>query len=255
MNAVFVIAKNTFREIIRDRILYGLFIFAILLIGLSLVLGQLSFAEQVRISANFGFTAIHLSAVIVSIFIGSTLVTKEMDKKTVMTLLVRPISRLEFLLGKGVGLLAVILVVISFLAAILALVFLGLGVRMDLVFIAALHGIFLESIILLALAIFFSCFATPVMVVAFSVGLFLIGHWMNSLSFFINEKSSEGLRFFAKIIMAIIPNLETFNWRSHVIFDDAIPSAEFISANFYSVSWFVLLLTLSAFLIRRKDFG
>ena len=100
MKAIWIIANNTFREIIRDRILYGLVVFALLLIGVSLVLGQLSFAEQMRISIDFGFAAIHFSAVILSIFIGSTLVSKEIDKKTVMTLLARPITRFQFLFGK-----------------------------------------------------------------------------------------------------------------------------------------------------------
>src|SRR5689334_11892297 len=104
MRPVLIIAINTFREIVRDRILYGILVGAILLILLSLALGQLSFAEQTRIAANFGFTAIHIGAVIVSIFVGSTLVAREIDKKTILTLFVRPISRQQFLFGKCLGL-------------------------------------------------------------------------------------------------------------------------------------------------------
>src|SRR4051812_6925954 len=107
MHILWVIAKNTFREIIRDRILYGLHIFAILLIGFSLVLGELSFAEQTRISINFGLAGIHLSAITLSIFIGSSLVAKEIEKQTILTLLARPVSRLQFLVGKYLGLIMV----------------------------------------------------------------------------------------------------------------------------------------------------
>ena len=103
MNAVRVIAINTFREIIRDRILYGILVFALLLIGLSLALGQLSFAEQSRISANFGFTGIHLSAAILAIFIGSSLVAREIEKRTIMTLLVRPLTRTQFITASFLG--------------------------------------------------------------------------------------------------------------------------------------------------------
>src|SRR5436305_70886 len=104
MRAIYVIAVNTFHEIIRDRILYGILVFALLLIGISLALGQLSFAEQSRISANFGFTGIHLAAAILAIFIGSSLVSREIEKRTIMTLLVRPLSRTQFIIGKFLGL-------------------------------------------------------------------------------------------------------------------------------------------------------
>jgi Cu-processing system permease protein len=254
MKSIWIIASNTYREIIRDRILYGMLVFALLLIGLSLALGQLSFAEQVRISVNFGFTAIHLSAVIISIFVGSTLVTKEVDKKTVLTLLARPISRLEFLLGKGLGLIFINVTVVSCLALILVVTFLLLGADLNLSFFVALHGVFLESAILLAFSLFFGAFATPVMVVPFCIGIFLIGHWMNSLSHFLGKREDASLSMLAKFLETVLPNLESFNWRTHVIYDDVVPWAEFAKVNIYAVFWFVLLISLSAFFFGRRDF-
>src|SRR3989344_2748310 len=100
MKIIRIIARNTYREIIRDRILYVLILFALLIIGVSLALGQLSFAEQTRISINFGFSAISLSTVVLAVFAGSTLVFKEIEKRTVLTLLARPITRSQFLIGK-----------------------------------------------------------------------------------------------------------------------------------------------------------
>src|SRR4051812_34634381 len=99
MKPVWIIAKNTYREIIRDRILYGIVVFALMLVGLSLALGQLTFAEQAKISADFGFIGIQLSAVVLAIFVGSSLVAKEIEKQTILTLLARPITRTQFLLG------------------------------------------------------------------------------------------------------------------------------------------------------------
>ncbi len=159
MKSVWVLAKNTFLELIRDRILYGLLVFAVLLIGLSLALGQLSFAEQSRISANFGFTAIHLSMVVLSIFVGSTLVAKELDKKTIFTLLARPLSRPQFLLGKCLGLTMVTLTVVMGLAVMLCFVFLGLSVPIDIQYLTALFGIILESFVLLGLTTHQPCCA------------------------------------------------------------------------------------------------
>ena len=91
MRSAFIIAINTFREIIRDRILYGIVVFALILLGVSLALGSLGIQEQVRISLNFGFMGIQLSLVVLAIFVGSTLVYKEIEKQTVTTLLARPL--------------------------------------------------------------------------------------------------------------------------------------------------------------------
>ncbi|MCB0342972.1 MAG: ABC transporter permease subunit, partial [Bdellovibrionales bacterium] len=141
MRVVWIIALNTFREIIRDRILYGLVVFALLLIGLSLALGQLSFAEQIRISANFGFTGIHLSAVMLSIFAGGSLVAKEIDKKTILTLLARPISRFQFMLGKSLGLTLVVVSVVTGLALVLAFILMNMGFKLNEGFFLGLFGI------------------------------------------------------------------------------------------------------------------
>ncbi len=255
MKSVWVLAKNTFLELIRDRILYGLLVFAVLLIGLSLALGQLSFAEQSRISANFGFTAIHLSMVVLSIFVGSTLVAKELDKKTIFTLLARPLSRPQFLLGKCLGLSMVTLTVVMGLAVMLCFVFLGLSVPIDIQYLTALFGIILESFVLLGLTIFFGSFASPAMVVTSSIGFFLIGHWLNDLSFFASKSKSEAFLRFSDLVSSFLPNLEKFNWRSAVIYQEKISGFEVIAALGYSLAWFMLLMTLTSIILRRKDFA
>lgn len=255
MKIILIIAMNTYREIIRDRVLYGLLVFALLLIGMSLALGQLSFAEQARISADFGLSAIHISAVVFSIFVGSTLVYREIDKKTIMTLLVRPISRLQFVLGKCLGLSLVTATSVLCLAAILWAVFLGVGMDVSSLFPLALYGVLLEALLLLGVTIFFSSFASPMMVVSFSIGVFIIGHWISSLDFFAGKSKSEEFRFLAKTLIAICPDLEKFNWRSHVIYKDAITMNEVGYASVYSLSWFLVLILIAVFVFRRRDFG
>jgi ABC-type transport system involved in multi-copper enzyme maturation permease subunit len=255
MRIIWIIAINTFREIIRDRVLYGIAVFAVLLIGISLALGQLSFAEQARISADFGLTAIHVSAIILSIFIGSTLVYREIDKKTIMTLLARPITRLQFVLGKCLGLTFVTVTAVLFLAGILALVFVGVEMPLVQQFPIALFGVLLESILLLGITVFFSSFASPMMVVAFSMAVFLIGHWVESLDFFIKKSPSEEFRLLAKALMVLLPNLERFNWRPNVIYLDPIAAKEVGMAAVYSFSWFGIFILFSVLIFTRRDFG
>ena len=255
MKVISIIAYNTFREIIRDRVLYGLDVFALLLIGMSLALGQLSFQEQSRISANFGLTGIHLSSIVLAIFVGSTLVTKEIDKKTILTLLARPITRVQFLLGKAFGLSGIIICVIVSLSIVMLFIFLNLNMAIDYRFFVALFGIFLEALVLLGVSLAFSSFSRPILVVSYSVGLFLIGHWLESLKFFAEKSENISFIYFSKIISNTLPNLEVFNWRSLPIYEESIAFSEVFNATLYSFTWFAIFLTITTIVLRRKDFG
>ena len=254
MRAIWIIATNTFREIIRDRILYGIVVFALILIGLSLALGELSFDEQARISANFGFTAIQMSAAILAIFIGSSLVAKEIEKQTILTLLARPITRTQFLLGKFVGLVLVILTVMAGISLVLAAIVSFLKLPVDLTFFEALYGVFLESILLTSIALFFGSFSRPIMTVIFTASLFLIGHWISSLTFFIEKSKSGGFKFFATLIQKVLPDLERFNWRAAPIYNAEIPGHDILFSSLYALGWVVFLITVTSLIFRRRDF-
>lgn len=255
MRPVWVLAINTFREVIRDRILYALVIFAFLLIGLSLALGQLSFAEQARISANFGMTAIHLCAVALAIFVGSNLVYKEIEKKTIMTILVRPISRLQFIFGKALGLAMVIVTMVFGLACILALVFLGLDQPVDARFALVLAGLLAESLVLLGVTILFSMITKPLLVVCFSIGVFLIGHWQGSLEFFAQKDEGGTLKVVAWAVGHLLPNLERVNWKDLVLYNQPLEFGAKAAALGNAAAWFALCIWISSLLFMRKDVG
>ena len=254
MKGVAIIAINTFREIIRDRILYILLVVGILVTCMSLVLGSLSFSEQIRISANFGLTSIQIVSIALAIFVGGSLVVKEIEKKTILTLLCRPISRLQFLIGKSLGLALVIFVLVLGLATVLMMIFLGLNFPITTSFFVSLWGIYIESLVVLHLALFFSCFTKIFMVISFSVGCFLIGHWISELKFFAERSESEAFKVFADVISYVFPNLELFNWRSAVIYGDSISFSEVFHATYYGFLFSLIFVFLSSFIIRRKDF-
>lgn len=252
MRPIWVLALNTYREVIRDRILYGLILFAILLIGMSLVLGQLSFAEQARISANFGLAAIHLVAVALAIFVGSNLVYKEIDKKTILTILVRPITRMQFILGKALGLTLLILTMMAGLALILCGIFALLGMQLDSRLLWVLLGLLCESLVLLGVTLVFSMFTRPVLVVCLSVGVFLIGHWQTSLEFFTKKQGAQITYF---ITSTFFPNLERVNWKDLVLYDQPIEAAARMQSVAYSLAWFGLCICLATLIFRKKDVG
>jgi Cu-processing system permease protein len=249
-----VIAINTFKEIIRDRILYGLIVFAVLLIGLSLALGELSFQEQARITADFGLMGVHLSAVILSIFVGSTLVSKEIEKRTIFTLLSHAVTRSQFLVAKLLGMLMVLATVMAGLSIILLLLFGHLGMEINEIFFVALSGIFFESAVLLSLTIFFGIFSSPLLAVSFSLAFFLIGHWLNDLKFFAEKSQSPLFNSFATAVNYALPNLERFNWRSNVTYFESIPPETVMRASGYAGSWVLVLICLAALMFRRRDF-
>lgn len=252
---ILVIAENTFRELIRDRILYGIVVFAVLLFGLSLVLGQLTFAEQARISADFGFSAIQLSAAVMAVFVGGTLVSREIEKKTILTLLVRPINRTQFLVGKSIGLLGVVLVSSLVLSVVLALILWPMGVSPNVFFALALFGVMLEASVLLSLTVFFGAFSSPMLAISFVVGIFLIGHSIGSLKYFIDKSDSALFQVFGQSLVAVTPNFDIFNWRSNFIYHDAVQTGEIIGAMVYAIAWTTLLLCLSSLILNRKDLG
>jgi ABC-type transport system involved in multi-copper enzyme maturation permease subunit len=255
MRPVWILAVNTFKEVIRDRILYALVIFAILLIGLSLALGQLSFAEQARISANFGLSAIHICAVALAIFIGSNLVYKEIEKKTILTILTRPISRLQFILGKALGLTLLICTMMAGLTAILALVFFGLGQPVDERLFVVLLGLLGESLVLLGVTLVFSMITKPLLVVCFSFGVFLIGHWQQSLQFFASKEKGEGLKPVAWAVSHFLPDLERVNWKDLVLYDQPLELASRMNSMVYALSWFAFCVCLATLIFKRKDVG
>ncbi len=246
---------NTFKEVIRDRILYALLLFAILLIGLSLALGQLSFAEQARISANFGLSAIHICAVALAIFIGSNLVYKEIDKKTILTILVRPISRLQFILGKALGLTLLILTMMAGLAGILILVFLGLGQPVDERLLIVLAGLLGESLILLGVTLVFSMITKPLLVVCFSAGVFLIGHWQQSLQYFAGKESGGSLKPVAWLVKHFLPDLERVNWKDLVLYDQPLEIGARLTSLGYAFAWFAFCVCVATLIFKRKDVG
>lgn len=255
MRPVWVLAVNTFKEVIRDRILYALVMFAILLIGLSLALGQLSFAEQARISANFGLSAIHLCAVILAIFIGSNLVYKEIEKKTILTILVRPISRLQFIMGKCLGLTMVIVMMVAGLSAVLMLVFWGLGVTVDERFAIVVAGLLAEALVLLGITLLFSMITKPLLVVCFSLGVFMIGHWQGSLDFFAQKAEGGVLKPISWFVHYFVPDLERINWKDLVLYDQPLELQAKAIAIGYALAWFAVCVTLATFLFKRKDVG
>src|SRR5246127_1102914 len=172
------IASNTFREAVRDRVLYNLIAFAVLLSSAAIFVSQISIDIERLVVVNLGLTAVSMFGVVIAIFIGIGLVSKEIEKRTLYTVLSRPVRRWEFIIGKFFG-LAGTLVVNAF--------FMAIGVFRALPYVAhqfpapdgwvvvALYFIILQFLIICSLALLFSSFSSPLLSVVFAFSLFVIG--------------------------------------------------------------------------------
>ena len=219
------IAFNTFREAVRDRVLYNLVAFALLLSGAAILVGEISIDIERLVVVNLGLTAVSLFGVVIAIFIGIGLVSKEIDKRTLYTVLSRPVRRWEFVVGKFFGLTGT-LVVNTFLMAIgvfLALLYVAHRFEvMDVWVLVALYFIVLQFLIVCALALFFSSFSTPLMSAVFTFALFVIGCLAEDLRGF--AKITQGAAgWIVTAIAYLVPNFSALNVISQVAHGDAVP--------------------------------
>jgi ABC-type transport system involved in multi-copper enzyme maturation permease subunit len=187
LNRVSAISFNTFREAVRDRVLYNLIFFALLLVASALLVGQISIGIERIVLINLGLTAVSVFGIVIAIFIGIGLVSKEIDKRTLYTVLARPVRRWEFILGKFLGLVGTLVVntlfmAIGFFAALLYLVH-----RFqpgDAYLLVALYFIVLQFVVVTALALLFSSFSSPLLSAVFAFALFIIGTFAEDLRSF-----------------------------------------------------------------------
>ena len=160
MGAIGVIAVNAFRESLRDKILYNLVLFAGLLIGLSVLLADLSITEHHKVMADMGLAAINVIGVIIAIFVGISLVNKEIERRTIYTIMARPISRTFFIMGKYLGLALTLFVNMAIMWAVFLLTLLLYHVPIQTSLFQAVALIFVEILVVTAIALFFSTFTS-----------------------------------------------------------------------------------------------
>lgn len=254
MNSVLIIAQNTFKELIRDKILFVLLFFGFFLLLVSFLLSNLTLNERIKIAIDFGISALHLTMVVLAIFLGSTLIFREIDKKTIFFVMSYPISRTQFIIGKFLGFITMLIGIEFFLSLGLMLLISSLGWKLHLSYFIALIGIFFEVMILLSATLMLGVLVRPIIVVGSVVGLFLIGHGMNSF-YEIAQKSSHALlRTSSEIMMWMAPNLSHTNWINLVSFDQILAREYLLKGMMYAAGWTLLFLILSILFFRRKDF-
>jgi len=248
------IAFNTFREAIRDRILYVILFFAAVCFIFSRVLALLTVGDQVKIITDVGLAALSFFGALMAILVGTGLVYKEIDKKTLYTLLSKPIHRYQYLLGKYFGMILTLFVML-FLMTVLFLILLFFHTfTLEWQIFGAVFLIFCELCLITAVAILFSCFSTPILSSIYTLAFYLIGHLSWGLETLI-EKINLGLwRALARVLYTLLPDLENFNIKTEIVHHLPIPSELFLFSFLYGFCYSVFILFLAVLVFRRRDF-
>ncbi|MBI3829215.1 MAG: ABC transporter permease [Planctomycetes bacterium] len=260
--SVLIIALNTFREAVRDKILYVLTLFALLLILVSRGVGWVSYGGELKITTDMGLLAIWLFGAFVAIFIGTGMIYKEIDKRTLYTILSKPIDRWQFVLGKYAGLLLTIYVNLALLSLILFGYLWLMGAPIGIAILQAVALTFCEMMVVTAIAIFFSSASTPVLSAIFTTTLFAMGQltkWMVDLGAIVRNASP----WVGKVMYAfylLMPNLHNFNVRQEAVNAAgtagalAIPASQMLNAMVYGAAYTAALLLAAMLLFRRRNF-
>jgi len=248
------IAINTFREAVRDKILYNLLIFALLIIGCSVLVGTLTIGEQQKIIKDMGLASISIFGVLIAVFVGIGLVYKEIDRKTIYNIISKPVHRYQFLIGKYLGLVLTLLVNVLIMAGVFLSIVYGLEGTVGLPMVQAIFLIFLELMLITAVALLFSTFSTPALSATFTLAIYVIGHWSKDLRLFGAKAEQIWVRYITQAIYYMVPNLENYNIKGLVVNNLSLPDHFICLSSFYGLIYIGILLFLSICIFERRNF-
>jgi ABC-type transport system involved in multi-copper enzyme maturation permease subunit len=251
-----IVALNTFREAVRDRVLYSLVFFGLLMMAAAILVGQISIGIEDTVIVTLGLSAISMIGLLIAVFIGVALVSKEIDKYTLYALLAKPVRRWEFLLGKFGGLVLTLAVNTAAMALGLLVVMLYVRhslQRSDAVVLVAVYFILLKLALVVALALLFSCFTTPLLAILFTVGLYIVGLYVQELRDLPFDLMSPAMSSFTKWLSYLLPNFENFNVMAMAAHGRAVPGALILQNTLYALLYCTIVLTAAAAVFSRRN--
>lgn len=248
------ITLNTFREAIRDRVLYNLILFVLLLVASAPLFGQISIGMERLILVNVGLSSISLFGVIIAIFIGIGLVSKEIEKKTLYTILSRPVRRWEFILGKYLGLIMTLVVNTVLMTAgfyIALMITNGLH-KTDSLLLVAIYFTVLQFLIVTALTVLFSTFSSPIFSAIFAFALFVIGTFAEDLKNFA-AISKGAAKLLATAAAYLMPNFASLNVIAQTAHDQGIGGRLILFNTLYAMLYSASAVAAAVLIFERRN--
>jgi ABC-type transport system involved in multi-copper enzyme maturation permease subunit len=256
MKRAAVVALNTFREAVRDRVLYNLVFFALVMMAASVIVGQISIGIDEIVIVTLGLSAISVIGLLISVFIGVGLVSKEMDKRTLYAVLAKPVRRWEFLLGKFGGLVLTLAVNTAAMGLGLFLALMYVKQKLehgDATVFVAVYFIWLKLALVVALALLFSCFTTPLLAILFTVGIYIAGLYVQELRDLPKEVMSPGMAVFTKWFSYLLPNFENYNIMAMAAHGRNVPGIFILHNTLYTILYCAMVLTGAMLVFSRRN--
>lgn len=259
MNRIFYIALNTFRESVRSKVLYSILFFAGILVLISSFFGAVTIGDQMIVIKDFGLMSISVFSVIFAVISGSTLLNKELSRKTIYNILAKPVARWEFLTGKYMGMLSTASLLVILMGLGLSLFTWALEGRFDFLLFYAYLNIIFELIIVCAAAIFFSSLVvTPMLNGVFTFGIFLAGRSTEQVLYFIKQGSLSGIMAKAlQCLYYLLPHLDKLNVSNSIVYADmtGVGISHVLYSLIYCFGYSIALLFLAHLIFLRREFN
>ncbi|MGF1487617.1 MAG: ABC transporter permease [Prochloraceae cyanobacterium] len=255
VRGIFAIAKNAFIQVIRDRILYFIGFFAILLVVAFRLLPELSAGQQDKMSLDVGLGAIEFLTVVVGIFVGTGIINKEIEKRTVLILIPKPIDRSDLILGKHFGLSAVLVVMVLLTAAI----WMGLLAIYKIPFpiasiLVSLVYLCLQLALIGSIALLFGVLTSSILATLFTFGIYLMGNSSSALVELGKISEDKSVELITQIIYLILPDLSRLNLKNEAVYGVLPDPQLLLSSAVYAIVYTILVLTITTFIFSRKEF-
>ncbi|MEM9087717.1 MAG: ABC transporter permease [Cyanobacteria bacterium P01_F01_bin.53] len=254
---IWVIARNVFLEVVRDRILYVVGVFGIIMVMAITMLPEVAAGTEDKLILDTGLAAINILSLFVVVFIGTGLINKEIEKKTVLVLIAKPVSRLEFILGKHLGLSLVMAVLISSLTGLMLLLLTlgGVPYQLNLMLLAVLF-MFLEMVLLTAAAMMFGVLTSTVLATMMTLAIFAVGHETRNILALDKIAESESFRRVAEGLFLVLPDLERLNLKNEIANGFVAPPSGggLVENAVYGLIYTALLLTVTVTVFERRQF-
>jgi len=255
MTKLLAIALNTAREAVRNRILYSILFFAVLMVGIAAVFGAASIGDQTKYMKDFSLMSVSLFGVVIAIVLGVNLLHQELGKKTIVNILSKPVARWQFIVGKFFGLSLTLTVVVGAMSIGVVGSFTMLLGHLDWGLVAASFAALLEIMVLIAVAIFFSSLVvTPALAGMFTAATFIAGRSASYLLYFLKEDHPTPIQTLAHALYWALPRLDRFTVADQVVYG-AVPEPSYlVMLVAYSAAYAGILLLFSVGLFSRREF-
>lgn len=247
------IAKNTFKESARNKISIVILLLAIACILLTKAVAYVSPETEEKMVVDFGISAITFFGVVMAIFNGSSLIYKELEKRTIYTVVSKPIHRFEFVIGKFTGLFFSISLNLMMMTAIFTIYCWLMKIPLSLTFFIAIAFIFLQICMIIGISMVFSLLSSPLLSATFSLMFYIFGYWLEGLKDLIVLIENKSGQIVVEWVYKTLPKLFYLDFKYQASHGFTISNLELIFAAIYGITYVCVFLLLSTLILNKKE--